>query len=218
VHVVPNAVDVDWWRQRPVSAPAYPGEVVVTTLGRISPRKRPLPLLRVMHRVRRQVGADVPLRLVVAGDGPQLGRLRREVRMLGMDDWVDLPGRLTPQQSRDLLHSSDVYVAPADLESFGIAALEARTVGLPVVAKSCGGVGEFVTHGTEGLLVGDDDDLVAAIVALVTDPGLRQRIAAHNTVVPPRTTWEQALEGAENLYRQAALVAGRRVAKREVVG
>ncbi len=220
VDIVPNAVDVDWWRAAPArqreDAGRPAGEVVITSLGRLAGRKRPLPLLRVMAAVRRQVDPSVPIRLVLAGEGPQLGRVRRAVSAWGMSSWVELPGRLSPVQARDLLSRSDVYVAPADLESFGIAALEARSVGLPVVAKRASGVGEFVEHGREGLLVGSDLDMVHALTALVTDTDRRTTMAAHNAATPPSTTWDEALLRTDRLYRRAAELAERSLPMVEV--
>ena len=210
IDVLPNAVDVAWWRaDRPGQSPNGASETVVTSLMRFSLRKRPLALLRVMHEVRRLVPTEVAVRLVVAGDGSQLGRVRRSVRAHGMADWVDLPGRLAREDARRLLHRSHVYVAPADLESFGIAALEARAAGVPVVAKRGGGVREFVTNGTEGLLADDDEQLAAAVARLVVDAELRRRIAAHNAAVPPLCTWDLVLSRTETLYARAAALAGR---------
>jgi glycosyltransferase involved in cell wall biosynthesis len=213
IHVVPNAVDVSWWRAQDglASWDVDGDEVVVTSLMRMVTRKRPVPLLRVLRDLRRQVPADLRLRVVLAGDGPQLGHVRRLVGRWDMTGWVDLPGRLTRLRARALLQASDLYVAPADLESFGIAALEARAVGLPVVAKRAGGVGEFVTHGTEGLLVGSDAAMSRALARLVTQHGLRQQMAAHNAAVPPATTWQRAVAENAALYRRAAeIVPGRR--------
>ena len=211
VSIVPNAVDVDWWRagcERPDDTGARGGEVVVISLMRMAARKRPVPLLRAMRRARDLVDPAVRMRLVIGGDGPQQARVRRLVGRWGMSDWVDLPGRLTAEEARALLHASDVYVAPADLESFGIAALEARAVGLPVLAKRAGGVGEFVRDGTEGLLVGDDTELALAVGRLVSRPDLRREIRAHNGAVPPTTTWSRALADNAALYRRAAALAG----------
>src|SRR6185312_7852985 len=100
---------------------------------------------------------DVALRLDILGEGPAERAMRRVVRRSGMGDWVDLPGRVTPAELRARYSNADLYVAPARLESFGIAALEARAAGLPVVARSDGGVQEFVRDGVEGLLAADDE-------------------------------------------------------------
>ena len=137
----------------------------------------------MMARVRDLVRDDVPMRLIVIGDGPQRARLERRVHDLGMSGWVDLPGQLPRSEIRDVLAAADLYVAPAVLESFGIAALEARSAGLPVVAKACGGVGEFVTGGTEGVLATTDQDMARALSRLIESPGLRPR---SGRTTPPR--------------------------------
>jgi glycosyltransferase involved in cell wall biosynthesis len=172
-------------------------------------RKRPLPLLRMMAEVRDLVGSDVPLRLVLVGDGPQLRQVARRVRDLGMSDWVDLPGQLSRREIRDVLAAADLYVAPARLESFGIAALEARAVGLPVVAKDRGGVGEFVTNGTDGILATTDDDMARALARLVESAPLRESIRAHNCAVAPAFAWGDALARTDQLYARAADLVGR---------
>ena len=210
VDVLPNAVDVGWWRDAARAQRTSGGrEVRVVTVGRLAIRKRPLALVDMMARVRDLVRADVPLRLVVVGDGPQRGRVERRVRELGMSDWVDLPGQLTRSDIRDVLAAADVYAAPAVLESFGIAALEARSVGLPVVAKARGGVGEFVTNGTDGVLATTDHDMARALARLIESPSLRASIRAHNCAVAPAFGWDDALARTEALYARAADLAGR---------
>lgn len=209
VDVLPNAVDVNWWRAAPrTQRTTGVNEVRIVTVGRLAIRKRPLALIDMMARVRDLVQADVALRLVVVGDGPQRARVERRVRDLGMSAWVDLPGQLTRRDIRDLLAAADVYVAPAILESFGIAALEARSVGLPVVAKAHGGVGEFVTHGTDGVLATTDRDMERALARLVESPALRASIRAHNCAVAPAFGWDDALARTADLYDRAADLAG----------
>jgi glycosyltransferase involved in cell wall biosynthesis len=121
-----------------------------------------------------------------------------------MTDWVDLPGRLDRTAIRHELARSSVFLAPAELESFGIAALEARTVGLPVVASSRSGVGEFVTHGTEGLMGDSDADLAGLVARLVTDRELSAGIAGHNAAVAPHHDWAHACRCADRMYAVAA--------------
>jgi glycosyltransferase involved in cell wall biosynthesis len=120
---------------------------------------------------------------------------------------VDLVGRVDRTAIRAMLASCDVYVAPARLESFGIAALEARTVGLPVVAARGGGVGDFVRHGREGLLAGSDDEMTSALVRLLSSPLPREEIRRHNTAVPPRFGWDDALLRVSALYERARSTA-----------
>jgi glycosyltransferase involved in cell wall biosynthesis len=118
--------------------------------------------------------------------------------------WVELPGRLGPAELRDLYARADVYAAPAVLEAFGIATLEARTAGLPVVARAGTGVEEFVGDGVEGLLATSDGTFAAALHRLVADPALRGRIAAHNRRVPPAVGWDEVVGRTLDAYGRAA--------------
>lgn len=216
VGVLPNGIDVAGWAPA-ADARAAGGrgiplrrEVRLVAAMRLAPRKRPLPLLQVVRRVRRLVPAEVPLRVDVVGEGPELARLRRYVDRHRMGGWVHLPGRVTREELRARYAEADVYLAPALLESFGIAALEARTAGLPVVGRRGSGVAEFVEDGVNGYLAGDDDAMVERVALLVRDPALRARMRTHNATVPPTQSWPHVVELAEAEYERAVrLAAGR---------
>lgn len=206
VTVLSNAVDVGWWRGAP--APSHDTrEVRLVCVGRLAPRKRPLPLLAMVAAAAARLPTSVRWRLVLVGDGPQRDRVVRRAEALGIGGQVDLAGRLDRTEIRALLASCDVYVAPAHLESFGIAALEARAVGLPVVAARSGGVGDFVRHGIEGLLAGSDEEMADAIVTLLSSPLPREEMRRHNTALPPRFGWDDALLRVDALYERARSVA-----------
>ena len=125
--MLPNAVSVT---ARPHVPPHQPGRPVrlVSTM-RVARRKRPLPLLRLYADLVRTL--DQPVELVVIGDGPQRPRLEREIDRAGLRDQVHVTGRLEPSDVLDRLGASDVYVAPAILESFGLAAWRRERSGCP---------------------------------------------------------------------------------------
>ena len=208
VHVLPNAIDLATWKVDPL--PRDPEHVVIAAVGRLAARKRPLPLLRSLRRARAQVPADIRMSAVIAGDGPQRGACERAIDRAGMHDWVHLTGPLPHDSIRALHRRADVFVAPALLESFGIAALEARAAGLPVVAMAGGGVGTFIEHGREGLLVDDDRGLASAIAELTIDVPAREGMTAHNRVRTPDLGWDQALARTELEYVRAEAISGDR--------
>ncbi|WP_088281334.1 glycosyltransferase family 4 protein [Kineosporia sp. A_224] len=208
VHVLPNGIDPGAWAPSGPSSVA-PRPVTVVASGRLAPRKRVLALVAVLDEVRRLVGPDVPLRAVVVGEGPLRPLVEWQVRGRGMARWVELPGRLTRPQLRELYAQADVFVAPARVESFGLAALEARCAGLPVVAHAVAGVSDFVTDGVEGRLAADDAGLAAAVADLVTDDVQRARIAAHNRDVPTALGWAGVLDRCFALYAVAGTTARR---------
>jgi glycosyltransferase involved in cell wall biosynthesis len=104
---------------------------------------------------------------------------------------------------RRALARADVFLAPAVLESFGIAALEARCAGVPVLARAQSGTVEFVAHEREGLLAHDDAEMAAQLAALAADPARRAAIAAHNRAVAPPLDWDTVLTRTHQLYSLA---------------
>jgi glycosyltransferase involved in cell wall biosynthesis len=203
VEVLPNGIDLSAWSR--ASAAPTPDDAVVRVVSamRFAARKRPLAVLEIVRAARAVVPSEVELRLDLFGDGPARGRLEEYAAKHQMSDWVTLPGRVTREQLRAGYWRSDVYLTTARLEAFGIAALEARTAGLPVLARADTGVADFVADGVNGMLAVDDHALAAALATVVTDSGLRQRIARENTTVPPVQSWETVAALAEREYFRA---------------
>lgn len=204
VDVVPNGIDPEDWRGVPIREGSA---VHVVAVLRLAARKRPLAMLEALRHARAALPASVGLKVSVVGDGRLRGAATRYLSRHGMA-WVRLLGNRTSEQVRDLLHQADLFVAPARLESFGIAALEARCAGVPVVALEGTGVGDFVKHGREGLLVGSDEDLAAAIVRLAGSPEARATMSAHNRRTPPPVSWSHTLLATERAYARAAELSG----------
>lgn len=205
VLVTPNGVDPDDWN--PAGRTVHTGdEVRFVTAMRLAPRKRALPLVKMFGMAAREVERIRPERRIhldVAGDGPQRSRMESAISDHGLTGQVTLAGRLARPELRDLYVADDVFIQPSVKESFGLAALEARATGLPVIARSQSGLTEFVTEGVEGLLAADDDQMAAAIVRLAVDDDLRSRLTAHNTEVPPAQTWPDVLRIVADAYVRA---------------
>jgi glycosyltransferase involved in cell wall biosynthesis len=128
-----------------------------------------------------------------------------------MTDWVRLSGRLDRDGVHSLLGTADLFVNPAVRESFGIATLEARTAGLPVIARTGNGVSEFIQHDREGLLCDSTNELVEAIAHLVQDADTRQRIREHNrTSEPTNCTWPVVTAAFARCYDRAAALGAAR--------
>jgi len=201
VQVLHNGIDPSAWHVSDVgSRPA----VTVVSVMRLAARKRPMALLDTLAEVDRQIAGAVPWRAVVAGAGPQQAAVARAARRRGLQQLVSLPGRLDRQAVMDLLGAADLYVAPALLESFGIAALEARCAGVPVVAVRGTGVGEFVRHDVDGLLVDDDQEMADAVARLILDRAGLRAMAEASANAPVEQSWPRAVERCAQLYELAA--------------
>jgi len=201
VTVLPNGIDVDAWRR--ARRPPADDTVRIVTAMRLATRKRPVPLLKIVSHARDLVPAEIPMHLEILGDGPDRGRVERFAAEHGMAGWVSLPGRVTRDELRSRYAAADVYVSPGELESFGIAALEARTAGLPVVGRQGSGVGEFVTDGVNGYLAADDGGMATALARLVSQHQLRAGMTAHNLAHRPAQDWSGVAALAEGEYERA---------------
>lgn len=190
VTVVPNGISPQAWRRPADHHESHNDDVHIVAVGRLAPRKQPVALLHTLHAARRRIDRRVALRATVAGAGPAMPVMRAYLRRHSMTDWVRLTGPLDRDAVHCLLQSADLFVNPAVHESFGIATLEARTAGVPVIARAGNGVSEFIKHGQEGLLCDSSDALVDAIVHLVRNAETRHRILTHNsTTQPTNCTW-----------------------------
>jgi glycosyltransferase involved in cell wall biosynthesis len=204
VTLIPNGIDPERWRLPRVAGD--PDEVRLVAVMRLAPRKRAMPLVRMGAAASRTLPARRRLRLTIVGSGPMRSQVQRYVDKHDLAHGrysVDLAGRLTPDEVRATLAASDAFIAPALLESFGIAALEARTVGLPVLAYAATGISSFVRDGIEGLLAADDRGMVDAIARIASDDDLRERIALHNRTTDPEQSWPHVLETVDAAYAEA---------------
>lgn len=199
VTVVPYGVDVA--RFRPRARNGAPADVVVGAVARLSPEKGLDVLVRAVAQL---VRAGLPVRLVLAGDGPRRGQLERLVGRLGIEDRVEFLGEVAHERVPEVLATFDVFALPSSAEGFGVAALEAQAMELPVVASRVHGIPDAVEDGRTGLLVppSDVDALAGAIARLAADARLRAEMGrAGRAFVADRYRWEENAAQMERLYR-----------------
>lgn len=199
--VLPNAIDVDAWRSD--AAPDPRAELRLVTVMRLNAKKRPLALVGMMRRLAWLHPPALPPRLRVIGDGPQRPRLERAIARAGLAGRIELLGYCSRERIRDVFAESDAFVLPTVRESFGIAALEARCAGLPIVAMGASGVAEFIEHGRSGLLARNDAELAAHVALLARDRQLVERIATYNRRTRPPYDWAAIVDAHVAVYCEA---------------
>ncbi|HEX9108339.1 MAG TPA: glycosyltransferase family 4 protein, partial [Longimicrobiales bacterium] len=209
VEILPNGIDPDAWPPRQ-AAPSSDLRVVSTM--RLVRRKRPRALVELLALVRERLPAGMRLRARIVGEGVERAPLERLIAQLGLEGEVELCGRLAHDAIRSLYADADVFVLPTLEESFGIAALEARAAGLPVVVLRESGAAGFIEHERDGLLADSDAELAAALLRLARDSELRAGIAAHNRQTPPPFAWQEVrrlhLDVYRNTMQEAACSSG----------
>ena len=139
---------------------------------------RPVKRIDAVVGIFARISQRLPARLLLVGDGPELGTVYRLGRELGVLDLIDAVG--AQEAIIPLLSAADVFLLPSAQESFGLAALEAMACEVPVVASRVGGLPEVIQHGVTGYLhlPEDLDGMAASASAILADPALSRRIAS----------------------------------------
>lgn len=178
ITVIPNFLDCDVYRRVDASAlrarycPAGCEKLVIHVSN-----FRPVKRVPVAVEVFARIAAKVPSRLLLVGDGPDLGRALDRARELGIGKHVEALGE--QDQILPLLSISDLFLLPSAQESFGLAALEAMACEVPVVASRVGGLHEVIDDGVTGFLHDPSDiqGMADSGVNLLTDRALHERVA-----------------------------------------
>jgi N-acetyl-alpha-D-glucosaminyl L-malate synthase BshA len=203
IRVIHNFVNCDIYKPDPARTGlaqfAPHGEKLLIHLSNFRPVKRVLDCIRILVEVRKH--ADV--RLLMVGDGPERGPAEHLAWTLGVGSHVEFLGKQNHVER--LIPLAHVLLMPSEMESFGLAALEAMACGVPAVATRVGGVPELITDGKDGFLadVGDIAGLAKRVLTLVSDePRQAQMAEAARLTAMTRFSTERIIPQYESYYAQ----------------
>ncbi len=171
IEVIRNFVNCDVYVRRPeLVAGMRPrfvqdGERLLVHLSNFRPVKRVQDAVEVFARVSRAL----PARLMLIGDGPDRSLAEQLALRYNIQDRICFLGK--QDNVNELLPLADLMLMPSEMESFGLAALEAMACGVPAIATRVGGVPELINDQVNGLLfdVGDVDSMATAAISLFRD-------------------------------------------------
>ena len=175
IEVIPNFICEKHYRRLEDSALRVEhspnGERLLVHVSNFRAVKRPTDCVEILAKVR---AAGVDARLIMVGDGPELSAVTYRCEQLGMNGSVVFVGKQA--NISDYLGIADVFLLPSELESFGLAALEAQACEVPVIATRIGGIPEVVNDGETGFLsdVGDVDKMSTDTLHLLRNEELRR--------------------------------------------
>jgi len=171
IEVIRNFVNCDLYVRVPTKVAAMrprfaePDEKLLTHLSNFRPVKRILDVIEVFAKV----SAALPARLMLIGDGPDRSAAEHLALRLGVADRIHFLGK--QDNVNELLPLADLMLMPSEMESFGLAALEAMACSVPTIATRVGGVPELIDDNVNGLLfpVGNIEAMSTAAIALLND-------------------------------------------------
>jgi N-acetyl-alpha-D-glucosaminyl L-malate synthase BshA len=169
IHVIPNFIvpALQNFEKQSVIRQKYAAdnERILCHVSNFRKVKRVEDVINIFYKVQQKIAS----KLILVGDGPERYACEKLVRELQICDKVIFIGKV--RDTAHVLELSDVFLLPSETESFGLAALEAMAVGVPVISSNTGGIPEVNIHGETGYLsnVGDVDDMALNTLKILKD-------------------------------------------------
>ena len=194
-YVVPNGSSLPGASQAPhpvgVSRSRTP---TIAVVSRLVPQKRLDLLVHAMPALTHKMPG---IRLDIAGDGGELGRLHDLARQIGVSNAVAFHGRVSDPRKWELLAQAWLTVVPSVAEGWGLTVIEANAVGTPAVVFNVPGLRDAVRPGRTGWLLPPDSDLAGGIadaLTELTDPAARERMAVRCRSWAATFSWDDTAE------------------------
>ena len=190
-------------RQLGLSSSAF----VLLAVGRLSREKGHIDLVPALEHIRRKRG-ELPIRLIIVGDGPEMLAINKAAVKHGVRDWIIHVGHQADVSRCFSL--ADIMVLPSHTEGSPNVLLEAMAAGVPIVATTVGGVPEIATHGETALLVEKKDPcaIAEAILCLLDNPGLRRNLVQSARIVAQSYSPEAYCNSILALYESCLCAYG----------
>jgi N-acetyl-alpha-D-glucosaminyl L-malate synthase BshA len=202
IEVIPNFIHLgktDMRGQEDLrSEYAEADERILVHISNFRPVKRIHEVVEIFAGIRKQVKS----KLVMVGDGPERSRAEQFCREHHLCDEVVFLGNV--KNPMEILSIADLFILPSESESFGLSALEAMALGVPVISTNTGGLPEVNRHGVTGMMsnVGDVEDMIKNSVYLLSDMTRLERFRQKALDRAKEFSMERILPMYEQVYNQ----------------
>ncbi|KGO85212.1 N-acetyl-alpha-D-glucosaminyl L-malate synthase [Flavobacterium rivuli WB 3.3-2 = DSM 21788] len=203
IFVIPNFIEVSQDKlagnpcKRSMMAPD--NQKIITHISNFREVKRIPDVIKIFNGIQKKI----PARLMMVGDGPEKAAAEKQVEDLGLSDKVVFFGN--SHEINEILCFSDLFLLPSETESFGLAALEAMAVGVPVISTNAGGLPEVNRDGYSGYMgnVGDTDDMAAKAISILSDEVKLAEFKQNALKVAQEFDIQKVIPLYEQIYRRA---------------
>lgn len=178
---------------------ANENEKIITHISNFRSVKRIPDVVDIFYKIQKRI----PAKLLMVGDGPEKEKAEEQCERLGITDKVIFFGN-THEINR-ILCSSDLFLLPSQTESFGLAALEAMALEVPVISSNSGGLPEVNIHGYSGYLsdVGNTDEMAENAVKILSDEAVLAEFKSNARKTAQKFEIKNILPLYEKLYEEA---------------
>lgn len=202
VKVIPNFIKIEDYENNSMACSrknfAANNEKILIHISNFRKVKRVEDVLRVFNIVRK----ELPCKLILVGDGPERPAIDKLCRELDTCNDIISVGKIA--NPKEILAIADVFILPSETESFGLSALEAMAMKMPVISSNTGGIPELNIHGKTGYMskVGDYEDMAKNTIALLSDDKKYQQFKANAFEQAKKFDIDNILPMYEKLYKE----------------
>ncbi|RED23388.1 N-acetyl-alpha-D-glucosaminyl L-malate synthase BshA [Flavobacterium cutihirudinis] len=204
IKVIPNFIELDKVKKDP-DAPCHryvmakENERIITHISNFRKVKRIPDIIKIFYNIQK----EMPAKLMMVGDGPEKEKAEVLCMELGIYDKVIFFGN--SNEIDKILCMTDLFLLPSETESFGLAALEAMALGVPVISSNSGGLPEVNFDGVSGYLsnVGNVDEMAANAIKILKDDATLSEFKKNALEVAKKFDIKNILPKYEALYQKA---------------
>ena len=175
IKVIPNFIDIDKYARKhnlcQGNMLAQDDEKIIVHVSNFRPLKRILDVLKIFEKINQKINS----KLIMVGDGPDKKKAKDFLRKNNLKNKVIFLGKTS--EVDEILCSSDLFLLPSEKESFGLAALEAMALKVPVISTNTGGLKDLNINGTSGYTsdIGDIDSMAKNAIKILSDNSLEKK-------------------------------------------
>ena len=175
IKVIPNFIDIDKYAKKHSLCQgnmlAQDDEKIIVHVSNFRPLKRIIDVLKIFEKINQNIDS----KLIMVGDGPDKKKAKEFLRKNNLKNKVIFLGKTS--EVDEILCSSDLFLLPSEKESFGLAALEAMALKVPVISTNIGGLKDLNINGNSGYTsdIGDIDSMAKNAIKILSDDSLEKK-------------------------------------------
>lgn len=202
ITVIPNFINIKEYnlvRDESIKRKYAPnGEKLLVHISNFRKVKRVEDLIHIFNKVKNKFAA----KLILVGDGPEKPSIELLCRQLNITHDVIFLGKIA--DPKEILSVSDLFLLPSEIESFGLSALEAMAMKVPVISTNGGGLPEVNIDGKTGFLsdLGNVDEMAKHAIKLLSDQKLLNQFRENAFNQAKKFDIDKILPQYEKLYKQ----------------
>ena len=175
IKVIPNFIDIDKYERKhnnyEKNVISEGDEKIIVHISNFRPLKRIIDVIKIFEKI----NSEISSKLIMVGDGPEKKKAKDYLRKNNLKNRVIFLGKTN--EVDEILCSSDLFLLPSEKESFGLAALEAMALKVPVISTNIGGLSELNINGNSGYTsdIGDIDSMASNAIKILSDKSLKKK-------------------------------------------